>query len=67
MDLEVPMHTVFKFVPLRGGGWLESQHVLLSDGSVDTMESTTFETKAGGDVPIWGDSRSCLPPRLETN
>ena len=66
MDLEVPMHTVFKFVPLRGGGWLESQHVLLPDETGDTVESTTLENK-DGDVPIWGDSSSCLPVRLEQN
>jgi len=23
-SIEIPMHTVLKFVPLRGGGWLES-------------------------------------------
>eukprot|EP00977_Amphora_coffeiformis_P026684 scaffold29034_cov142-Amphora_coffeaeformis.AAC.1 len=28
---EIPMHTVLKFVPLRGGGWLESHHKLLPD------------------------------------
>ena len=30
--IEIPMHTVFKFVPLRGGGWLETHHKLVSDG-----------------------------------
>jgi broad specificity phosphatase PhoE len=33
MDIQVPMHTVMKFEPLRGGGWLESQHVLLEEGA----------------------------------
>ena len=66
MDIEIPMHTVLKFVPLRGGGWLESQHVLLPDG--DALEPTSLmgETKKG-DEPIWGDSRSCLPHRLNSD
>merc|ERR1712157_543903 len=31
MSIEVPLHTVFKFTPVRGGGWSESQHPLLAD------------------------------------
>ena len=65
MDIEVPMHTVIKFVPLRGGGWLESQHKLLPDG--DEMEPVGIEAADGEDVPIWGDSRSCLPHRLNSD
>lgn len=57
-NVEIPMHTVFKFVPLRGGGWLESQHVLLPDDAT--------EPEIGpNSFPIWGDSRSCLPSTLE--
>jgi hypothetical protein len=26
MEIEVPMHTVIKFEPVRGGGWRETQH-----------------------------------------
>jgi len=63
MDIEIPMHCCMKFVPLRGGGWLESQHALLPDG--DVLEQTT--TTDGLGEPIWGDSRSCLPQRLSTN
>ncbi|CAB9514853.1 phosphofructo-2-kinase/fructose-2,6-bisphosphatase [Seminavis robusta] len=65
MDIEIPMHTAMKFVPLRGGGWHESQHALLPDG--DVLEQTT-NTEGGplGDEPIWGDSRSCLPRRLSS-
>ena len=29
MNIEVPMHTVIKFTPSRGGGWVESHHQLL--------------------------------------
>jgi len=28
MQIEVPLHTVIKFTPLRGGGWQESLHEL---------------------------------------
>jgi broad specificity phosphatase PhoE len=42
MDVEVPLHTVFKFTPLRGGGWLESQHVLLPTDGPNEVGSGTF-------------------------
>lgn len=60
MNIEIPMHTVLKFVPLRGGGWLESEHSLLPDG--DILEQT--KEQSGNNEPIWGDSRSCLPHRM---
>lgn len=68
MDLEIPMHTVLKFVPLRGGGWLESQHVLLLDGdALEPVSPLANKTKRSTeDVLIWGDSRSCLPHRLDS-
>ena len=59
-EIEIPMHTVLKFTPLRGGGWLESQHVLISDGIETTVEGSR------GAEPIWGDSRSCLPLNLSS-
>jgi hypothetical protein len=31
MGIEVPMHTVIKFEPVRGGGWRETQHSLYVD------------------------------------
>jgi broad specificity phosphatase PhoE len=39
MEIEVPLHTVFKFTPLRGGGWLESQHVLLPNDGPHQVDS----------------------------
>lgn len=57
--IEVPMHTVLKFVPLRGGGWLESHHRLLPDDDVEAASNSPQPYK-----PIWGDSRSCLPQKL---
>lgn len=75
-SVEVPMNTVLKFVPLRGGGWLESHHPLLDKGQPQIITPTN--SKAVGDSssssnhpteepPIWGDSRSCLPPKLHTD
>lgn len=58
--IEIPMHTVMKFVPLRGGGWLESHHKLLPD---DEPESSADAARPENQ-PIWGDSRSCLPQKL---
>jgi hypothetical protein len=29
MDIEVPLHTVIKFTPARGGGWSETVHPLV--------------------------------------
>ena len=60
MDIEIPMHTVLKFTPLRGGGWLESQHVLISDGAEEPTNADVTE-------PIWSDSRSEMPPNLSSN
>lgn len=63
MDLEIPMHAVWKFAPLRGGGWQESQHVLLPDG--DALEQLTEVNSGGTTMPIWGDSSACLPQQLD--
>jgi len=60
--IEIPMHTVMKFVPLRGGGWLESQHALLpEDESKNIVDDAP---PLDENQPIWGDSRSCLPQKL---
>ena len=70
MGIEVPLHTVLKFTPARGGGWSETQHLLCPVDELETtskipevpsiseMSAMTFE---GGDrtpaspTPIWGD------------
>ena len=57
-SIEIPMHTVLKFVPLRGGGWLESHHPLTAE-----KEAPALESEATTKDPIWGDSRACLPPQ----
>lgn len=71
MSIEVPMHTVIKFEPARGGGFLETQHRLggaEKDGAVvdrklsDTPDSqhsngnnSSGQNSPRSQVPIWGD------------
>lgn len=43
--IEIPMDTVLKFVPLRGGGWLESHHRLVPDIPEDRSESSSREPR----------------------
>jgi hypothetical protein len=43
MSIEVPLHTVVKFTPVRGGGWSESHHPLYKvkdDGSLPKVTSS---------------------------
>ena len=70
MQIEVPMHTVLKFTPARGGGWNESQHELapvfhransfVNQVSIEGIEevgkqNTANETFSMSPSPIWGD------------
>ena len=32
VDIDLPLNTVFKFTPVKGGGWLETQHCILKEG-----------------------------------
>ena len=62
MSIEVPMHTVLKFTPSRGGGWTEEVHQLIQ---VDTDTSVLLESpildlncrssEAPVTSPIWED------------
>ena len=65
MNIEVPMHTVLKYTPSRGGGWVESRHELISEdesegnteglmaniASESELSALTFAESS----PIWGD------------
>ncbi|KAL7547373.1 hypothetical protein ACHAWF_010680 [Thalassiosira exigua] len=31
LDVDLPLNTVFKFTPAKGGGWLETQHCILPE------------------------------------
>ena len=50
-SIEVPMHTVIKFSPVTGGGWIESQHKLLPDEEVlvsPTLDSDEEDLQTNG-------------------
>jgi hypothetical protein len=67
MSIEVPIHTVIKFTPSRGGGWRESRHQLLPEQPAFQVEaqptpggSCELNSLIIGDevfcsTPIWGD------------
>lgn len=67
MSIEVPIHTVIKFTPSRGGGWKESRHPLLPEEQslqvevplVSSVASELSTLTVGGEnfcsTPIWGD------------
>ena len=79
MQIEVPMHTVLKFTPARGGGWNESQHELapvfqrsnsfghqVSIEGIDEMKE--LEDASTSPSPIWGDhvrSPTATPTQLK--
>jgi hypothetical protein len=67
MQIEVPLHTVIKFTPVRGGGWKESMHELApvyeransisgmaNKVSIEGMDTIT-EKDPTSPSPIWGD------------
>jgi hypothetical protein len=69
MTIEVPLHTVLKFTPVRGGGWTESQHELapvyertssfiahrVSIEGMDKVATETDQQQPVSPSPIWGD------------
>ena len=69
MQIEVPMHTVLKFTPARGGGWNESHHELAPvyqrsnsfaqqvsiEGIEDINNQNGCEDVSISPSPIWGD------------
>jgi broad specificity phosphatase PhoE len=63
MSIEVPMHTIIKFTPVRGGGWLEEM-IPLFDESVKAVESHNEITQVTSShmkpspSPIWSDNLS---------
>jgi len=66
MSIEVPMHTVIKFTPSRGGGWKESRYPLMPEDELGihvplvssiASELSTLTTSGNSQclTPIWGD------------
>ena len=61
-EIAVPIHTVIKFTPARGGGWAESHHRLLEDEeevavAAQTPASPTMGMIEKSPMPIWGDHK----------
>uniref|UniRef100_A0A7S3PZQ0 6-phosphofructo-2-kinase domain-containing protein n=1 Tax=Chaetoceros debilis TaxID=122233 RepID=A0A7S3PZQ0_9STRA len=54
-SIEVPLHTVIKFTPVAGGGWIETQHKIIPSMDLDTSEHVMSLHKTGQHTPIWGD------------
>lgn len=62
MSIEVPMHTVLKFTPSRGGGWTETRHQLIEDETAPPVplaspesEGSSRSIEAPVSTPIWED------------
>ncbi|KAL7561228.1 hypothetical protein ACA910_004149 [Epithemia clementina (nom. ined.)] len=62
MSIEVPMHTVIKFEPVRGGGFRETQHSFCGEpflGRKESDDSNSLRTHqrngSARSLPIWGD------------
>lgn len=66
MAIEVPLHTVIKFTPVRGGGLSESHHPLLADpanvlplvaseSEFSQLSMNTSSNSLQHQQPIWGD------------
>lgn len=60
MSIEVPMHTVVKFTPVRGGGYLEEM-VQLADlhsgtGAFESNNQAIIDPPVDAS-PIWSDHR----------
>ena len=62
MSIEVPMHTVIKFEPVRGGGFRESQHSFVGEPFLGRKESDASASLGNHNrnisarsLPIWGD------------
>jgi len=57
-SIEVPMNTVFKFTPVTGGGWTESQtNVCPEFGEEIMMSDSDDDRNSERTIPIWGDRR----------
>ena len=70
--IEVPMHTVIKFTPVRGGGWSESHHSLHESNEngmmipVEADQDFSVSTLAGDDPPIWQDGMPIQVPSAQS-
>lgn len=77
MSIEIPMHCVVKYTPVRGGGWKESIHpIIVADeetGRMVPVESASefsqlsveesHHSYTSGSVPIWEDRQGSVLAR----
>jgi broad specificity phosphatase PhoE len=80
MSIEVPLHTVIKFTPVRGGGWSESHHPFYDvplEGDLEKRQSHSVgilnthmdvdqsnHSESCSSLPIWGDNTMSPRPPL---
>eukprot|EP00566_Odontella_aurita_P000094 CAMPEP_0113572586 /NCGR_PEP_ID=MMETSP0015_2-20120614/26169_1 /TAXON_ID=2838 /ORGANISM="Odontella" /LENGTH=864 /DNA_ID=CAMNT_0000475619 /DNA_START=56 /DNA_END=2650 /DNA_ORIENTATION=- /assembly_acc=CAM_ASM_000160 len=66
-SIEVPLHTVIKFTPSRGGGWVESRHKLLDDREVedDDDDLSDDNTASTGRTSSEGGEEEARPSSAE--
>lgn len=68
MAIDVPMHTVIKFTPVRGGGWCESRHHLFDEEEQNQRtkrsesESSLRAAEDRTEAFIWSD-----PPTFQSS
>jgi hypothetical protein len=65
MSIDIPMHTVIEFSPVRGGGWVETRHKL-SDPQMQPVQSIgdISQLSIEGALPIWGDGMPISPRKF---
>lgn len=54
MSIEIPLHSVVKFTPARGGGWSETRHTLSPVLKRFNSEKDYLRDDSNS-TPIWGD------------
>jgi hypothetical protein len=83
MSIAVPLHTVIKFTPVRGGGWSESHHPFYDVPNTDettsdfavsgmTLENSSRSMNTTGSdspngTPIWADHGLCTNNREKSS
>lgn len=68
MSIEVPLHSVIKYTPVRGGGWSETIIPLYDETDMDPLaavasmgELSTMSGSGSEHGPIWSDHLTANP------
>lgn len=64
-EIVIPMHTVLKFEPVRGGGWSETQVPMSTQGTPEVNQTMVTESEKDSRQksqlsPIWSDPKRSL-------